>query len=130
HSMLAYARRRARRAKLGAALTLVRGDITRLPFRRARFALVMAPYGVLQSLTSERQLLAAIDSVRRVLARGGRFAIDLVPDLTTWPEYRRKKTLSGRMGGARVTLVESVRQDRRRRLTIFDQDYVTVRRGV
>ena len=34
--------------------------------------------------------------------------------------------LRGKIGrsGGRVTLVESVRQDRRRRLTIFDQEYV------
>ncbi len=34
----------------------------------------------------------------------------------------------GRAGGARVSLVESVRQDRARRLTIFDQEF-TERRG-
>src|SRR3954468_16659670 len=45
--MLARGRRRINRAPTAAPL--VRGDIRHLPFRsRARFALVMAPYGMLQ----------------------------------------------------------------------------------
>jgi SAM-dependent methyltransferase len=128
--MLDRALRRVRRLRLGRRLALVRGDMRALPFRRGAFGLVMAPYGVLQSLTRERDLTATLDSVRYVLARGGRFVIDLVPDLVEWAEYQGKKTLSGTMGrGTRVSLVESVRQDRRRRLTIFDQRYVTVRGG-
>ena len=55
--------------------------------------------------------------------------MDLVPDLPSWSEYERRVSLRGRAaGGARITLVESVRQDRRRRLTIFDEDFVE-RRG-
>lgn len=128
--MLDRARRRASRLRLGRRLTLARGDMRALPFRRGAFGLVMAPYGVLQSLTRERDLSAALASVRHVLAHGGRFVIDLVPDLVEWAEYEGKKTLSGRMGRAtQVTLVESVRQDARRRLTIFDQRYTAVRRG-
>ena len=109
---------------------LVRGDIRSLPFRsRPGFSLAMAPYGILQSLTSERDLRATLHSVHRVLRRGGTFAVDLVPDLPTWDEYRRRTSLSGRLGrGTSVTLIESVRQDRERRLTIFDQEYVA-RRG-
>jgi SAM-dependent methyltransferase len=104
---------------------LVRGDIRSLPFRRRPgFALVMAPYGILQSLTREADLRAALASVHSVLRRGGLFAIDLVPDLPRWQEYSRKTTLSGTRGRAHLTLIESVRQDRRRRLTIFDQEYV------
>src|ERR1700686_3066485 len=34
--------------------TFVRGDIRALPFRSGRFAMVLAPYGVLQSLIRER----------------------------------------------------------------------------
>jgi SAM-dependent methyltransferase len=122
--MLERARRRAARLRRAAPLRLVRGDIRQLPFRDRRFALVMAPYGVLQSLTRERDLTAALGSVHRVLARGARFGIDLVPDLPDWSEYTARRTLSGHMGAAtRVSLVETVRQDRRRRLTIFDQRY-------
>ena len=124
--MLARAAARLRRGRLTDGVSLVRGDITSLPFRARRFALVMAPYGILQSLVRERDLAAALVSVHRVLARGGRFGIDLVPDLPVWAEYQRRKTLSGRMGAARVTLVESVRQDRARRLTTFDQRYTAV----
>lgn len=120
--MLARARQRLRRARLPARL--LRGDIRRLPFRlRASFGLVMAPYGILQSLTRERDLLDTIAAVKRVLRPQGLFVIDLVPDLPRWSEYDRRISLAGRRGQGHVTLTESVRQDRRRRLTIFDQEY-------
>jgi SAM-dependent methyltransferase len=126
--MLSRAATRLRRVRRARA-HLVRGDIRSLPFgRRPGFALVMAPYGILQSLTRERDLRAALASVHGVLRRGGLFAIDLVPDLPRWQEYSRKTTLSGTRGRAHLTLIESVRQDRRRRLTIFHQEYVE-RRG-
>jgi ubiquinone/menaquinone biosynthesis C-methylase UbiE len=96
--MLARGRQRMRRAKLQDRARLVRGDIRALPFRsRPGFQLVMAPYGILQSLTRERDLGETLRSVARVLRRGGLFGIDLVPD-------------------------------RRRRLTIFDHEYIE-RRG-
>ena len=44
------------------------------------------------------------------------------------PEARQPEGWRGRRGGAHVTLVETVRQDRARRLTIFDQEF-TERRG-
>ena len=55
---------------------------------------------------------------------GGRLGLDLVPDLTRWKEYRRRVTLRGTIGGAEIALVESVRQDRRRGLTLFDEEYI------
>lgn len=126
--MLARARRRVLRGGLEGRLRLVRGDIRFLPFRPRRFSLVMAPYGILQSLVRERDLTDALASVARVLQKGGRLGIDLVPDLPVWSEYEKKKTLSGRMGrDTRVSLVESVRQDRAKKLTIFDQRYTTTR---
>jgi hypothetical protein len=67
-------------------------------------------------------------SIARVVSKGGRFGVDLVPDLPRWSEYEGRKTLSGRMGrDTRVSLVESVRQDRAQKLTIFDQRYTTIR---
>jgi SAM-dependent methyltransferase len=128
--MLARGRQRLRRARLGKAARLVRGDIRALPFRRRPgFSLVMAPYGILQSLTREKDLQATLGSVHEVLARGGLFVIDLVPDLPRWDEYANHTSLSGSgPGGRRLTLVESVRQDVKRGLTIFDQEY-TERRG-
>jgi SAM-dependent methyltransferase len=128
--MLARARQRLRRAKLAGRLTLVRGDIRHLPFRRRPgFGLVMAPYGILQSLTRERDLQATLASVAGVLRKGGLFGIDLVPDLPRWAEYEGRTSLAGTRGrGRHLTLVESVRQDRARRLTIFDQEYIE-RRG-
>jgi SAM-dependent methyltransferase len=130
--MLALARRRLRRATGGQGppdgatlrAALVRADIRALPFRR-RFDLIMAPYGVLQSLTRDADLGRTLAAIARATRRGGLLAVDLVPDLPRWSEYRRKVTLRGqRRGGARVTLIESVRQDSRRRLTIFDEEYV------
>lgn len=129
--MLERADRKLRRAKLTRDALLIRGDIRHLPFRRGRFPLVMAPYGILQSLTREADLAATLASVARVLPRQGRFGIDLVPDLPRWSEYASRKTMSGTMGrGIAVSLLESVRQDRARRLTVFDQRYETRRAGV
>jgi len=130
-AMLARARRRVARARLRGRVRLIRGDIRRLPFPDSSFAAVLAPYGVLQSLLRERDLAATLASVRRVLEPGGTFGLELVADLPAWEEYRRRVSLRGwrgRPGGARVTLVETVRQDRARRLTIFDQEF-TERRG-
>ena len=126
-AMLARARQRLRRARLRAPL--IRGDIRQLPFRRRiRFDLVMAPYGMLQSLTSDRDLRQTLDAVAGVLKRGGLFAIDLVPDLPRWAEYDRRVSLTGRRGHGKIRLTESVRQDRAKGLTIFDQEY-SERRG-
>jgi len=105
------------------------GDIRSLPFKDQTFKLVIAPYGMLQSLTRERDLKQTLAEVARVLAPGGIFGVDLVPDLPVWDEYRRSVRLRGRMGTASVRLVESVRQDRTRRLTIFDQEFIETRRG-
>ena len=127
--MLVRGRQRLRRSRLASAPILVRGDIRFLPFRRRPgFSLVMAPYGILQSLTKERDLRATLESVHRVLRTGGTFAVDLVPDLPAWDEYNRRTSLSGELArGTRITLIESVRQDRARGLTIFDQEYVATR---
>jgi ubiquinone/menaquinone biosynthesis C-methylase UbiE len=123
--MLARGRQRLRRTRLGAAASLVRGDIRCLPFRRrSGFRLVMAPYGILQSLTREQDLRATLASVHGVLPRGGLFVVDLVPDLPRWDEYERRTSFAGSRGGTRLTLIESVRQDVTRRLTIFDHEYV------
>jgi hypothetical protein len=91
----------------------------------------MAPYGMLQSLLRERDLAATLQEVRRVLEPGGTFGVELVADLPAWQEYEKRISLKGwrgRRGGAHVTLVETVRQDRARGLTIFDQEF-TERRG-
>ena len=106
----------------------VRGDIRALPFRARAFAMVLAPYGILQSLIRPRDLTAALASVARVLPRGATFGIDLVPDVPQWREYTGRVQLSGRSGPARLTLIESVHQDPKRHLTTFEQRYL-VRRG-
>jgi ubiquinone/menaquinone biosynthesis C-methylase UbiE len=129
--MLAHARRRMKRAQCADRVSWIRSDIRTLPFRKStRFDLVMAPYGILQSLIREADLQATLDSVSRVLSRRGVFGLDLVPDLPVWKEYRNSVRFHGtrRGGRSRITLVESVRQDRARRLTIFDQEYIE-RRG-
>lgn len=125
--MLERVEGRRRRARL--ALPLVRGDIRALPFATRAFEMVLAPYGVLQSLVRERDLTAALASVARVLGPGGVFGIDLVPDVPKWREYRDQVRFRGRTaGGTRLTLIESVRHNRRRQQTTFEQRYVE-RRG-
>jgi hypothetical protein len=150
--MLARARTRVRRGKLGDRVRLIRGDIRFLPFppavptkapgvktksRRSSspakattsesgFSLVMAPYGMLQSLLREKDLTATLDAVHGVLRPGGTFGVELVADLPAWEEYSKRVSLKGwrrQQGGAHVTLVETVRQDPARRLTIFDQEF-------
>jgi ubiquinone/menaquinone biosynthesis C-methylase UbiE len=126
--MLARARRRPA-PDVRVAPQLVRGDIRALPFSSRAFQMVLAPYGILQSLVRDRDLKATLDAVARVMAPGGTFGIDLVPDVPNWREYSNRIQLRGKAaGGAHLTLVESVRQDRTRRLTTFEQRYI-VRRG-
>ncbi len=128
-AMLARAMRRVRRLAPAARPSIVRGDIRALPYGAGRFGLVIAPYGMLQSLTSTRDLDAALAEAARVLRPAGLLGVDLVPDLLTWGSYRRRVRLRGRhRGGGTLTLVESVRHDRRRGLTIFDEEFVE-RRG-
>jgi SAM-dependent methyltransferase len=129
-AMLTRARQRVRRSRLQPRVSLVRGDIRHLPFA-APFALVMAPYGILQSLLRERDLADTLAAVYDALEPGGTFGLELVADLPSWEEYRKRVSLKGwrkSKGGAHVTLTETVRQDRKRRLTIFDQAF-TERRG-
>jgi SAM-dependent methyltransferase len=129
--MLAVARQRVRRARLGGVVQLLRGDIRHLPLLPLSCAMVAAPYGVLQSLLRERDLAATLEASYRVLRPGGTFGLELVADLPSWQEYRKRVSLKGwkgGRGGAHVTLTETVRQDPAKHLTIFDQEF-TERRG-
>jgi len=129
--MLQRAKQRLQKSsgtKIAKSLRLIRGDIRALPFGTGSFGMVLAPYGILQSLTRPRDLTAALGSVARVVAPGGTFGIDLVPDVPKWREYENRVGLRGRNGDTQLTLIESVRQDPRRRLTTFEQTYVE-RRG-
>jgi ubiquinone/menaquinone biosynthesis C-methylase UbiE len=128
--MLAHAAPRAsllRRRRGGQArprLRFVRSDIRALPFGDAAFVMALAPYGMLQSLLRDRDLAATLASVRRVVKPGGLFGIDLVPDVPQWREYTNQIRMKGwTKGGAHLTLTESVRHDRARKLTIFEQSY-------
>jgi ubiquinone/menaquinone biosynthesis C-methylase UbiE len=122
-------RRSAKASRYRRALRFVRADIRALPFANRSFGMALAPYGMLQSLLTDDDLAATLASVARILRRGATFGIDLVPDVPRWREYRNRVQLRGPMSdGARLTLIESVRQDRRRRLTTFEQRYVK-RRG-
>ena len=129
--MLERAARRAaaaRSPRRRGRLTLVRGDIRRLPFAPERFGFVIGAYGILQSLLSDRDLSAALQSAARVLKPGGLLGIDLVPDVPRWREYDGRVQMRGRMRGAHLTLIESVRQEPETRRTTFEQRYVE-RRG-
>src|SRR5207245_456768 len=89
---------------------LIRGDVRALPFADRQFAMALAPYGMLQSLLTDRDLDETIASVARVLPPGGIFATDLVPDVPRWRGYENRVQLRGRVrGGAHLTPVESVR---------------------
>ena len=125
-SMLARARMRVRRANLHARVRLIRGDIRQLPFPDKSFPLVMAPYGILQSLLDERLLSATLKEVQRVLARKGTFGVELVADLPAWEEYSNRVTFRSKRGphGTPIQLVESVTQDRRKHITRFEQEFV------
>ena len=130
--MLDHARRRITKSptrQIAKSLRLVRGDIRTLPFEDGAFPMVLAPYGILQSLIRPRDLTATLASVARVLVGGGTFGIDLVPDVPKWREYENRVQLRGRAGGARLTLIETVRQDPKRHLTTFEQKYVEQRGG-
>ncbi len=128
--MLARARRRVGRQRRGVRPGLVRADIRALPFPDDRFPMVMAPYGILQSLLSERDLKATLKEVARVVEHDGIFVLELVADLPAWGEYSKRVSLKGRRtpGGSQITLIESVRQDAPKGLTIFDQEFIE-RRG-
>jgi ubiquinone/menaquinone biosynthesis C-methylase UbiE len=128
--MLARAHRRILKSShphIRKSLRLIRGDIRALPFDAQSFQMVLAPYGILQSLIRPQDLTATLASVARVLAPGGIFGIDLVPDVPKWREYENRVQLRGRSGAAQLTLVESVRQDPVHHLTTFEQTYIETR---
>lgn len=125
-SMLDRGRIKVRRARVGSRVQLIRGDIRHLPFPDRSFPLVMAPYGILQSLLDERLLSATLKDVRRVLTRDGIFGMELVADLPAWDEYSNRVTLRSQRGphGTPMRLIESVTQDRRKHITRFEQEFV------
>ena len=125
-SMLARASARVKRARLASRVRLIRGDIRHLPFSDRSFPLVMAPYGILQSLLDEKLLAATLKDVRRALARDGIFGMELVADLPAWDEYSNRVTLRSERGphGKPIRLIESVKQDRRKHITRFEQEFV------
>jgi ubiquinone/menaquinone biosynthesis C-methylase UbiE len=124
--MLARARVRVKRARLQSRLQLLRGDIRDLPFADRSFPLVMAPYGILQSLLVERDLARTLAAVARVLTRRGTFGLELVADLPAWDEYSTRVSMRGKRGpnGKPISLIESVTQDRARHITRFEQEFV------
>ncbi len=131
HEMLRRVTPRARRAR-ATRPPLVRGDITRLPLADEAFRLVMAPYGMLQSLLSDALLSRTLREAYRVLEPGGLLGIDLVPDVPRWREYTRKVVFFSPEGprGLPITLRETVRQDRERGVTTFEQEYIEGRGAV
>jgi SAM-dependent methyltransferase len=127
--MLERAQRRIKRLPRPVRPLLVRGDVRAWPTRPGRLRAVIAAYGLLQSLVRDRDVDATLEAAAAGLGRRGLLAIDLVPDLSVWEEYERRMPLRGTLApGTTVTLVESVRQDRRRGVTVFDEQFV-VRRG-
>lgn len=127
--MLARARRRLARLPASVRPLLVRSDVRSLPFRSGTLGGIVAAYGLLQSMLNDRDLDATLRAAASALRRGGLLGVDLVPDLAVWEEYSGRIPIRGQFApGTTLTLVESVRQDRRKGLTVFDEQYV-VRRG-
>ena len=128
--MLRRARTRARTAALGSRLRLVRSDIQALPFAPDSFEMVIAPYGVMQSMPGADALAAALRSIANALTTGGSVWIDVAVEVPRWPEYRNRVRWRQPKHSTRdATLVESVRQDRARRMTTFRQVYTQRRRS-
>lgn len=125
-SMLARGQKSVKRARVQSCVQLIRGDIRHLPFPDKSFPLVMAPYGILQSLLDEKLLAATLKDVRRVLTRHGTFGLELVADLPAWEEYSNKTTFRSPRGphGKPIALIESVKQDRKNHITRFEQEFV------
>jgi SAM-dependent methyltransferase len=122
-SMLSFSAARIRRLPKASRPGVARADIRSLPFPACSFGTVVAAYGLLQSILTDEDLTRVLIEAARVLAPGGRLGLDLVPDLAAWDEYRRRVRLRGRVRGAHITLIETVRQDRRRRLTVFHEEF-------
>ena len=99
--MLSRARRRLKRARIEDRALLVRGDIRSLPFSR-RIHLVMAPYGILQSLTREADLSATLSSVARICGAAASSAWISCPICRGGP-IQRRVSLHGRRD-AKTTL--------------------------
>ena len=109
-------------------LQLIRGDIRFLPFERGSFRTVLAPHGIPQSLVRDRDLNATLAAVATFRTRRPVWR-RLSAGRSNGREYSNSIQLKGRAaGGSHLTLVESVSQDRKRHLTIFEQTYVE-RRG-
>ena len=116
---------RARRARTTRP-PLARGDVTGLPFADGSFRLVMAPYGMLQSLLSDVLLARAIREAWRVLEPGGLFGSTWCLTSPSGASTRRKLVFFSPEGprGRPISLRETVRQDRDKRLTTFEQEYI------
>jgi SAM-dependent methyltransferase len=72
-------------------LTLLRGDMRRLPLR-GRFPLVVAPFNVFQHLYTRGDVLACLAEVHDRLAPNGRLAFDVLhPDLRWLTRDPRKR---------------------------------------
>jgi SAM-dependent methyltransferase len=128
--MLAHAIARARKLPRARRPSMALGDIRALPFASRAFGVVIAPYGMVQSVIADRDLDRTLGEIHRVLDRGGLVGIDLVPDLAVWPPSPPHVALRGRGApGTTIELRESVRQDPRRGLTVFDDTFVVRRRG-
>jgi SAM-dependent methyltransferase len=127
--MLTRALARAQRLPAIRRPGIVRGDVRHLPFASGSMHVVVAAYGLLQSLLTPGDMNRLLREVARVLRPGGLFGAELVPDLPAWSEHGPRVQMAGKLpNGGRLELVESVEQDRRRRLTIFHEQFVE-RRG-
>ena len=90
--MLDRGRMRVRRARLASRVKLIRGDIRHLPFPDKSFPLVMAPYGILQSLLDEKLPVRDVEGRAARADAQRHFGLELVADLPAWDEYSNQVT--------------------------------------
>ena len=102
---------------------------SRAAVRDGTFPMVLAPYGILQSLIRPRDLTATLESVARVLAPRRHVRHRSRARRAELARIREPRPAARPAPAAPSSrLIESVRQDPKRRLTTFEQRYVE-RRG-
>ena len=103
-AMLARARRRVARARLNGRVSLVRGDIRALPFPAVDvFAGDRAVRRAAVAASRARSRLPRCAPCMASSVAGGTFGVELVADLPSWDEYKKRVSLKGwknRRGGA------------------------------
>ena len=124
--MLGRGKTRLRRARLPKVRAGPRRHPAPAVSPGARSARCWRPTASCSRCFARRISVDTLKAVADLLPRGGVFGLELVADLPDWREYQKRVSLKGRRGraGTPITLLESVRQDAKRGLTFFDQEFI------